>query len=155
MKVIHNICRYMGYIATFFVGIMTLLTVADVSGRYFFNQPLGGVTEISGLLLVIVVSLGLAWCAIERTHVSVDIVMMHMPKKFQRITENIFMLIIFVLFGTITWFTAREASEADQVSSLLRIPLTPFYWLFVVGLAMLTIATLVVFIENITNEVKK
>ncbi len=155
MKVVHAICRYMGYIATFFVGIMTLITVVDVGGRYFFNEPLGGATEISGLLLVIVTSLGLAWCAIERKHVAVDILMMHMPKKFQRVTEDIFFFIIFLLFAVITVVTGREALEADQVSSLLRIPLNPFYWLFVVGLAMLTIATLVLLIENIIEEVKK
>jgi len=105
--------------------------------------------------LVIVTALGLAWCAIERTHVSVDILMMHMPRTFQKVMENAFMLVIFILFGIITATTLREALEADQVSSLLRIPLNPFYWLFVVGLAMLTIASLAVFIENITGVVKK
>lgn len=155
MKYIHTICRYMGYVATSFIALMTLITTADVCGRYFFNQPLGGVTEISGLMLVVVVSLGLAWCAIERKHVAVDILMMHMPKKFQFITDTVFYVTIFFLFGIITWRTVIEATEADQVSSLLRIPLTPFYWLFVVGLAMFSVAVLAVVIENIGNEVKK
>jgi TRAP-type transport system small permease protein len=155
MKVVHTICRYMGYIATFFIGIMTLITVADVCGRYFFNQPLGGVTEISGLLLVIVVTLGFAWNAIEGKHVSVDILMMHTPKKFQFTMDTIFLFVIFFVIGIITWRTVIEAVEADQVSSLLRIPLTPFMWLLVIGLAMFCVATLTVAINNIVNEVKK
>jgi TRAP-type transport system small permease protein len=145
----------MGYIGTFFIGIMTLLTVADVCGRYFFNQPLGGVTEVSGLLLVIVVTMGFAWNAIEGKHVSVDILMMHMPKKFQFIMNTTFLFVIFFIFGIITWRTIIEATEADQVSSLLRIPLTPFMWLLVVGLVMFCVATLTVAINNLVNEVKK
>jgi TRAP-type transport system small permease protein len=155
MKVVRTICLYMGYIATFFIGVMTLITVADVSGRYFFNQPIGGVTEMSGLLLVIVVTMGFAWNAIEGKHVAVDILMMHMPKKFQFIVDEIFLFLIVFVFGIITWRTVIEATEADQVSSLLRIPLTPFMWLLVIGLAMFCIATLTVAINNLVKEVEK
>lgn len=155
MKYVHLIARYMGYVATGFVGLMTLLTVADICGRFFFNQPITGVTELSALMLVVVVTMGFGWCAIERKHVSVDIVMSRMPKKMQSVTELIFLVITFILFGIITWRTAIEATEADQYSSLLRIPTTPFFWLLVVGWTVFCLSVLVVFIEDIRGEVKK
>jgi TRAP-type C4-dicarboxylate transport system permease small subunit len=155
MKYIYAVIRYLGYISTAFVGLMTLLTVADVGGRYIFDNPIGGVTELSPLMLVVIVAMGLGWCALERKHVKVDILASRLPQKFQYITDNIFLVIGFILFGIITWRTVLEALEINQTTSLLGISFTPFYWLFSIGLLIFCISILVILIENLREGARK
>ena len=155
MNYIRKVARYLGYAGASFIFIMCLLTTFDVGGRYFFNAPITGTTEISGLMLIIVASFGFGWCALEGKHVAVDILMMHMPKKFQYIMDMIFLFIIFFLYATITVWTAIEAKDNETVSSLLRIPEAPFFWLFTLGWLLFVVSVAVVIIENMRSEVAK
>ena len=55
------------------------MTVTDVIGRYLFNAPLRGATELTELLLAAVVFLGLPAVALADEHVTVDLVTDRMP----------------------------------------------------------------------------
>ena len=52
-KFIHSVSKYMAIVAAVVLGVMMLLTTADVTGRYFFNAPINGTWEIVGLLLIL------------------------------------------------------------------------------------------------------
>ena len=88
-----------------FLLIMMMLTVSDVVGRYFFNRPMQGTNELTGLLLVCVAASALAYSQIKKGHIRVDLISGRLSPKGQMILDVIAYL--FCLFGAalITWQT--------------------------------------------------
>ncbi len=144
----------MGYVGALVLFVMMLITVADVFARYVLNNPIGGVTEMSALMLVIVVGLGLGWCALERAHVKVDLITDRLPKKAGFILINIMLILVLMIYGLMTWYTLGEVMESEQFSSILRISMTPFQWFFWAGLVIFSVCILVIIIENFRKGVK-
>lgn len=155
MKVIYSLNRWLGYLASVMMGLMMLLTVADVSGRYFLNSPITGTTEISRLMMVIIVFPALGWAALSRVHVKVDLVLSRFPPRVQAIISIITLLIALGTYGAITWRSFLESTVVNRQTSLLQLPFTPFYWVMSVGFAVFCLAIIVLIIENITEALKR
>ena len=94
MNLIRVVSRVLGYVATGFMMVLMLLTVVDVFLRWVFNAPIHGTTEISRLLMIIIVFPALGWAAVDRAHIRVDLVVSRIPSRMQAI------------FGSITFFIA-------------------------------------------------
>jgi len=131
--------------------LMMMLTVVDVSGRYFFNSPLTGTTEITIMLMVIVIFPALGWAATNRMHVRVVILSERLPRKVQRVLTITGFILSLCIFGIITWRCFLEASQVSKQTSLIHIPFSPFYWIMAVGMAIFTLAIIVILIEEITG----
>ena len=154
MKIIYSLSRLMGYVATGMLGLLMLLTVADVCGRSFFNSPITGTSELSEFMMVSVVFLALAWCALARKHVSVDLLVSRFTPRVQAIVDSITLLSALGTFVIITWRSALESTEVVAATSLLRLPHTPFYWIMTGGLALFCLAIMALLIENVTEARK-
>jgi TRAP-type C4-dicarboxylate transport system permease small subunit len=133
------------------VVAMMLLTVADVFLRYVFSAPIIGVTEITEVMMVCLL-LGMAACAMEKRHIKVDIVIAHSPPKVVVLMDLITMLMGFALTIGLIWegyqrglFELRYGVE----SSMLKIPVFPFYIVLAVSFIILFIAMVVIFINRI------
>ena len=131
-----------------------MLTVVDVFLRYFFNRPITGTTELTELMLVIVVFPAFAWTAVSGKHIRVDLVVALLPPTVQKIIDTITMTASLVIFVIITWRSFLEAMEVRSSTSLLNLSHAPFYWVLTVGFAMFCLSILGLIIENITKEVK-
>ena len=137
------------------LGLMMLLTVADVFLRYFFNSPITGTTEITEFMMVIVVFPALGWCAITRRHVKVDLLVLYLPRKVQTIIDTITLLATLGIFIIITWQSFLEAMDVSTTTALLSLPHYPFYWVLTFGLALFCFSIATLIIENIVEEVNK
>jgi TRAP-type C4-dicarboxylate transport system permease small subunit len=155
MKIIRVVSRVLGYTATGFMVVLMLLTVVDVFLRYFFNAPITGTTEISRLLMVIIVFPALGWAAIDRAHVRVDLVVSRIPPRVQAILGSITFLFALVTYGIITWQSILEAAVVNRQTSLLHLSFTPFYWVMSGGFVVFCLAIAALVIEDITKAVKK
>ena len=154
MKIIYFLSRLMGYVATGMLGLLMLFTVADVCGRYFFNSPITGTSELSEFMMVIVVFLALAWCALGRKHVRVELIVSRFPPRVQAIVDSITLLAALGTFVIITWRSFLESTEVVTATSLLRLPHAPFYWIMTLGLALFCLAIVVLLIENVAEASK-
>lgn len=154
MKIIYALSRLSGYLATGVLGLMMLLTVADVFLRYFFNSPITGTTEITEFLLVIVVFPALAWCGISGMHVRVDLLVDLFPARVQRIFDIFTGTASLFIFIIITWQSFLEAQFIDTTTSLLLIPVFPFYWVLTAGFALFCLVMAAMLIENIIKEIR-
>jgi len=148
------VCRVLGIIGTSFMIFLMLLTVADIFLRYFFNAPITGATEISRLMMIVIVFPALGWAAIDRAHVRVDLIVSRMPSRVQRIFGSITFLIALVTFCIITWQSFLEAAVVNRQTSLIKLPFAPFYWIMAGGLAIFCLAIAALIIEDITKAVK-
>ena len=140
--------------ATSILGLLMVLTVANVILRDFFDKPIMGTPELSEFMMVLVIFLALAWCAITRKHVKVELVVNRFSPRIQAIFNGITLLLTLGIFVIITWQSFLESMVVYDTTSLLRIPHTPFYWIMTFGLGLFCLSILVLIIEN-TIEARK
>lgn len=128
---------YLGAVALF---MMMLLTAADVAGRYLFNKPILGAFELTEFLVLILIFSFLAHTQAEKTHVSVDLLVSRLSKKWQTALNIFNHAACLVLMGLFVWMTtlrAMELKEYAEASSNLGIPKFPFAYFVVIGFAVL------------------
>ena len=153
--IIHHLSKWFAYIATGVLGLMMLLTVADVFMRTFFNSPITGTTEITEFMMVIVVFPALAWCAVQRRHIQVDLLVGLLPRRAQTIIDSITLLLALCTYIIITYHSVLEAMEVETTTSLLSLPHAPFYWVLTTGFALFCLSIVTLLIENVMKEVKR
>ena len=137
--------------------MMMLLTAMDVLLRYIFNRPISGSYEISEYMMAIVVSTGLAYCAVVKGHVVVDLVISRFPSRVQAILNSIHLLISFALFVVITrqsYLYILTMKESSITSAVLLIPVFPFIAILTIGLGIYTLQLLADFLDTMLKAVK-
>ena len=74
-------------LAVMIIFFMMFHITADVAGRYLFNNPIPATYEITEMLMVLVVFLGLGYTQASRSHIRVETVVRFLPPKGQVIAE--------------------------------------------------------------------
>ena len=135
------------------LALMMFLTVIDVVGRYVFNMPIDGGFELVEFMMAIFVPCALVYCQKKDSHITVDLLVERFPKGLQRIIAIITSLLTVMYFAMICWQSYLAIGEelANQLtSSVLLIPIYPFFVPLLVAFGMLTILLLVSFIKTVT-----
>jgi TRAP-type transport system small permease protein len=159
-RILYSVSRGLAVIGAVALVIMMLVTVVDVCGRYFFNKPVVGGWELTGLLLVWAAMFGIAYCQIEKSHIRVSFLLERFPRRMQNIIDSLAYLIGGVGFFLISWqsFVSTKGlilAGDGGLSSTMHIVLWPFRGALAVGAAMAAIILLVDFIKYMTKAVKK
>ncbi|MBB96057.1 MAG: hypothetical protein CML68_15880 [Rhodobacteraceae bacterium] len=104
------------------------LTVVDVIGRYVFNAPLKGASEMTELLLAAIIFMGLPAVSLADQHVTVDLVTDKLPNWIQparKVLIGLFSAAILVLVGWRIWVYAAQIGGYGGSTTTLHIPLAP------------------------------
>lgn len=150
--------RVINGIAAVFLAMMMVLTGADVTLRYLFNWPIPGSWELTQFMMAIVVAFGLAYCALQKGHVRVELVVSKLPRLARVVMNNIASFAFLSLFILITWRTVpRALAWIDPMITtvVLSIPVFPFVMLVAAGCAVLCLVLLKDFFEDLYQAVKK
>lgn len=119
---------------------MMLLMFIDVIGRKFFSQPVLGSVEIGELLLLITVFAAMPLVSDNQEHVHLDLVDNLIPVSLQGAQARIGEAVCGLLLLGGSWVTltrALRAADGGDTTTLLQIPLFPFYF-GVAGLLLIT-----------------
>jgi len=103
---------------------MTLLTCADVVGR-FFRHPIFGSVEIVGFMATLAVAMALPFTHQIKGHIGVEILVRTFSQRTQRIVDICTGLLSLVLFVIVTWrmaVYARTMQQSGEVSMNLELP---------------------------------
>ncbi|OGO23473.1 MAG: hypothetical protein A2144_00140 [Chloroflexi bacterium RBG_16_50_9] len=150
--------RALGYVATGLLLPMMLLTAVDVFLRFAFNRPIIGTPEITKLIMVCL-PLSLAWCALQKRHVVVDVLMSRFPQRVQAIVNIITLIIGLGAIGFMTWrafVLSLFVLKFRYIASILMpVPEFPFYWIFILGSTMLFLALLSLLIQEVKGVTKR
>lgn len=114
--------------AELFIATLALLTLADVLGRYVFNVSVVGAVELTEVLMVGVIFVGIVLATLAREHVTVDLLTLGFGprgRRLHRCATHLLAAGISVLLATVTWSTARSALEFGDRTTMLGIPLAP------------------------------
>jgi TRAP-type C4-dicarboxylate transport system permease small subunit len=139
-KGIRAIENFFGNIASLMLFLMMCIGAFDVIGRYVFNNPILGASEVSTLLMGGMVFLGWAHTQEKMSHVTVDILFILYPPRVQHILSFVMLFVVFILFAVITWEAALLAVsdwKEGMLMSILQIPVAPFKALISLGALLL------------------
>jgi len=155
VKALDYLSRWMGYVSSAVIIVLMLLVTADVCGRYFFNSPITGASELARFSMIIIVFPALAWTALAGKHIKVDLIMERLPQRVQAIVNSFMLLVALGTYGIITWKSAQYSMGVDNITSMLRLPQAPFYWIMTVGWTIFCLSIIALVIKNIVTAVKR
>lgn len=158
MKLVSTITRILAMAAGIVLAAMMLLTVADVGLRWIFNYPIIGTTEITESMMACIAFFALAWCAAEKSHLKVDLVLDRFSPWVQAVIDSLTTLAGLCLVALIAWRSFLEGmavQEMNLISSLIKIPAYPFYYVIAAGSAMLCVVMAIQISQHLTKAVGK
>jgi TRAP-type C4-dicarboxylate transport system permease small subunit len=132
---------------------MTLLTCADVVGR-FFRHPIFGSVEIVGFMATLAVAMALPYTHQIKGHIGVEILVRALSQRTQSIVDICTGFLSLALFGIVTWrmaVYARTMQQSGEVSMNLELPEYMVIYLVAFCFAVFTLIILREIIGNIKS----
>ena len=132
-------------VGMYFLIAMMLLTVVDVGGRCFFNQPIVGSYELTAFMMAIVVYFCIAYTQVRKGHIRVTFIVDRLPEKTRAVVDSIAYLLGLGMFSLIAWQAALQANRLrliGETSATLEVPVWPFVWVVAFGSVLLCLVLL-------------
>ncbi len=122
---IHGLVLFLQGLAAFTLLSLMMITVVDVVGRYVFNRPLTGSTELTEIAVGIVVFSVFPLITWRNEQVVVDILDGFVPPRLHFIRTVLFNLIIagsLLFLGQRIWVLGQRSLSYEEVTEYLGIP---------------------------------
>ena len=110
------------------LSILVVITVIDVFGRYLLGLPLPGTSEITEIILAILVYIGLPFICRDEGHVTVSILSNNLKHSFAKIHSiiiNMILSIILSIIGLQLIFYGINLNSYNDITTFLEIPKAP------------------------------
>jgi TRAP-type mannitol/chloroaromatic compound transport system permease small subunit len=149
------LARHIARIGVWFGGILliaaALLVGVEVVIRKAFSVSVGGADELAGYALAISTSWGLAFTLLERAHIRIDSLYVHLPVRLCALLDILGLALLTAFFGLITWYGfgvfRTSYTLGAQSLSPLGTPLVVPQLLWVLGLVMFLAIALLLLIR--------
>ncbi len=135
------------------LAVMVILTVADVTGREIFNSPVFAATEITTLVMPLLVFAVLPYVTYEEQHITVDLIDLVYPKELINIRQIAITILLVPLLAGVTWqmiTLSFEWEEGLDFTEDLQFPKWYIAWF----IAALTGATALLLLLNLPRYFK-
>lgn len=131
--------------AAIVLGAVMMVSVVDVIGRYVFNRPLPGSSEITEILMAILIYAGLPIVSLRRAHITVDLLDPVTPQRLAPVRDAIVGLVSVLVLAVVAWRLwayADQIRSSKDVTEYLRLPLAPFAYVMSVLAGMAAVVEL-------------
>ncbi len=143
---INTTIKLLSLLACGVLAIMLLVVFINVIGRFLFNKPFTGTVELVELIMVIIGFFAMAYTAMKRGHVIVDIMVCRLSRRTQAIMSRIVLFLSFGIFATVTYqgtmIALYYARHMEQASTVLKVPFAPAWFVMVLGCLLLCLKLL-------------
>lgn len=115
--------------AALVLAAVMMVSVVDVVGRYVFNRPLPGSSEITEILMAILIYAGLPLVSLRRAHIAVDLLDSLTPPAIARIRDvivNLLSVFVLAIVAWRLWAYADQIRSSKDITEYLKLPLAPF-----------------------------
>ena len=112
------------------------MTCIDVVGRYFLNSPLDGATELTQLMMGLIVFAILPTVCYREEHVSVDLL------DVRQAILNLLMAVMMLFVAWRVWISANFMADYGDATEFLAIPYAPITYFIAVMSGTASIAFL-------------
>ena len=132
-RIVNLISKYCDRIAQVAVMAMMLLVVGNILGR-FVGKSIFGAYDIVGFINAILVAFAIAYCAVQKGHIQVEMVMSHFPERVQKVVGIITGILSLGIFAVITWQILILANDKWRGGEVSMTALIPFHY-YIYGVA--------------------
>ncbi len=153
-----RISRTLAKALTLFAGLMLvsmmLLACANMVSRAVW-LPIQGTFELMGFFGAVTTAFALAFAQLNKSHISVGILMKYLPKAVRRILDALTSLAscaFFALIGTETSKWANYLVSTGELSETLRIAYHPFVFATATGCLLMAFVLFVDTLKTITGR---
>jgi len=126
---LERVTRFLGTVGTGCILALMILTTTDVVLRYVLGIPLKGAYEVSEMLMVSSVFLGMAYTQLFHEHINADFLVSRLSRHTNLVTETVLLLPALLIYGLLAWqgaiFFVDALRTGEYRWGLLRIPLWP------------------------------
>ncbi len=139
------------------LAVMMFLTATDVILRYSLNKPIMGSYELIQFLMVVTVAVGLAYCGLEKAHVTIDIITSRMPRRARAVVDSITGLLGLIVAALMTWQLSiyiGMLQKSQLTSTVLLIPIYPFVAVVAFGVALYCVVLVLHLLEFIMESMR-
>jgi TRAP-type C4-dicarboxylate transport system permease small subunit len=122
-----------------YAGVLAimLLNVGDVFTTKFFKAPITGAYEITEVLLLCTVMASFAYAQSQKAHINMGMVLKRLPRRLAFAVYSVMGLLSAGTAGAVGYaavLQAQSAMDRNAVTSVLQIPLYPFYYVEAVAM---------------------
>ncbi|VTU31646.1 TRAP-type C4-dicarboxylate transport system, small permease component [Variovorax sp. PBS-H4] len=136
--------------AVLLFGLM-LLTFVDVVGRNLFNKPLTGASELTEILLALVIFLMLPQVARRNEHIVIDLIDQICSPMVRKVLDAIACVLASIMFGLIAWqcwILANRAIGYGDSTAALGIPVGPVLYGLAIMAGIVSVASLIAIVPR-------
>ncbi len=127
-------------------GLMMIVIIVDVVGRAFFASPLPLATEISVMLLIVKVFLGMAGAQATDSNLQVTVLVDALSPRWRRLQRIGSLLVSLAGVSVIAWLSIRYAisstAEGEMSFGVHAWPIWPERIILAAGLGLLVVQLL-------------
>ncbi len=151
--------RWFGWLtdglSAFVLFALMVMTCIDVFGREILNAPLDGATELTQLMMGVIVFAVLPVVSLREEHVTVDLLDKWFPRRLAPPRQVILNLLASVMMAVVCWrvwvIGAFQVDYGDT-TEFLRIPLGPVSYFIAVMSGITAIALLINATRHLTGK---
>jgi TRAP-type mannitol/chloroaromatic compound transport system permease small subunit len=153
------ISERVGYVVSFLILPMTLISVIEVILRYVFNRPTIWAWDVNMMLLGGLTVMAGGYALLKEGHVAMDAFVSRMSPRGRAVTAVITSLLFFFGIGILAWQSGVAAWDSflmrEEVNSVWRPPLYPLKMLWPIGVLLLLLQGVAGFIRNLNKTRSK
>lgn len=153
-RVFNRISEVTNAVGISILTIMMFVIVGEVIMRGVFNRPFTGTVEIVEFMMVVVVFGAIAYTAVKKGHISIDVVVSRFSPRTQAIIESIVTFVSLGLGVVISWHTVlRGISQwrAGQETVITQLPIHPFIWVAAFGFGLFSLVLMVKLVKSLNR----
>lgn len=139
-------------------GIMAMMSLAviNILLRLFWKAIMGTYDYIE-FIGAILVSFAVAYCALQRGNIQVDLVVERFPRRVQGIIGSITGILSLGFFLFVTWqsfILAGDMHQSGETSMTMLLPFYPYVYGLAFGVGLLCLVILIDLIKDLNKAVK-
>jgi len=117
-KVFNPIIRAVMWVGSGILFIWTALMFIDVILRYIFNSPLPHSLDITQMVVALLAFIPLAYTQLEKSHISVDLITSHLPKKAELALSTSVYILCAAVAVVLVWQGILNATNYYRLNTL-------------------------------------
>ena len=132
-----------------------VMTCIDVFGREVLNTPLDGATELTQLMMGVIVFAVLPVVSLREEHITVDLLDRWFPRRLAPPRQVVLNFLAFVMMAVVcwrVWVIGSFQMEYGDTTEFLRIPLGPVSYIISIMSGITAIALLINTWRHITGR---
>ncbi|WP_170351144.1 MULTISPECIES: TRAP transporter small permease [Ruegeria] len=134
------------------ITLMAVNTIANVFGRYVFNQSIYFSEELNEFLIVIVTFMGLGYATRKGIHIRMSAIYDALPVKLRKGLMVVIATTTAIVMGVLAWYAfeyVQKVASRGRITPALQLPLYLTYVWVVIGLALASFQYLLTAIRNL------